>query len=242
MAKFIAGLVVGVLLGGAVLYFGLFRGSSSARAPGTPIKPPDQGATAAGTAQIALSPELFNAALRSIFSEMRPPTFALGAAGEVEAGGCASQITILPQGSGVQTGVSFENDRLSAPLAFNGSYNSLVGCLQFSGSAQSALELRFDRESQTVYGQLTVESVILDGVNPVFTPLVTPIVQSSINTRVNPIKIIDGRQLTVSLPVSAAGGNLQAQVDDVRAEVKDGTLNLFVIYSFRGTAAEQPVS
>jgi hypothetical protein len=242
MAKFIAGLVSGLVLGAAILYYGLLGPTGAGQTPGTPIAAPDAAGTPSGTAKLALPPEFFNAALTSIFTEMRPPTFPLGSAGDAAASGCASQITVLQQGSGVQTGVSFENDRLTAPLAFTGSYNSVFGCLQFSGSARSTLELRFDRGTQTVYGQLTVETINLDGVNPVFTPLVTPLVQSSINTRVNPIKIIDGHQLAVSLPVAAAGGNLQAQVDDVRAEVKDNTLHLYVIYSFRGIGGEQPVS
>ena len=38
----------------------------------------------------------------------------------------------------------------------------------------------------------------------------------------------------VNLPVAAANGNLQAKVTDVRAEVKDRALNLYVIYDFAG--------
>ena len=134
----------------------------------------------------------------------------------------------------MQTGVSFDNDRITAPLSFTGSYASPVGCLRFSGWAQSNFEMRFDAQNQAVFGQLNVETVNLDGVNPVVSALVTPLVQSTLNTRVNPIRILDGRQIAVNLPVAAANGNLQAQVSDVRAEVKDKALNLYVIYDFAG--------
>jgi hypothetical protein len=135
----------------------------------------------------------------------------------------------------VQTGVRFENGKLEAPIAFSGTYNLPIGgCTQISGWAQSRMDLRFDQQSQSVLGLLSVETVNLDGVNPIFSALITPIVQSTLNARVNPVRIIDGRQIAVSVPVAAANGNLNAQVQDVRAEVKDNALNLFVIYGFSG--------
>jgi hypothetical protein len=60
-------------------------------------------------------------------------------------------------------------------------------------------------------------------------------VQSSINTRVNPIQIIQGRQLAVDMPIASTGGKLAAVVEDVRAEVKENSLNLYVTYAFSGT-------
>ena len=81
---------------------------------------------------------------------------------------------------------------------------------------------------------MNVETVNLDGVNPIFIGLITPIIQTTLNNRVNPIRIVDGRQLAVDLPVAASNGELKAGVDDVRAEVKDNMLNLFVIYDFNG--------
>jgi hypothetical protein len=53
----------------------------------------------------------------------------------------------------VKTGVRFENNRISAPLAFSGSYNSPFGCIEFKGWAQANLELRFDAEQRTVFGR-----------------------------------------------------------------------------------------
>jgi hypothetical protein len=180
-----------------------------------------------------LRQELFNEALGTIFGEIKPPTFQIGAG---SGGGCESAITILPNGSGVTTNVQFANNKLSVPLAFSGTYSSPIGCIPFSGWAQTNLELRFDRESQTVYCVLNVETVNLDGVSPVWNGLITPFVQSTINTQVNPIRLIDGKQLAINLPVAASNGQLTAAVSDVRAEVKDNALNLFVVYDFSGAA------
>jgi hypothetical protein len=161
---------------------------------------------------------------------MNPPAFPLSD----PSADCEGRITVQQEGSGVQTGVSFENDRITAPLAFTGSYASPFGCLRFSGWAQSNFEIRFDPSNQLVFGQINVETVNLDGVNPVMSALVTPLVQSTLNTRVNPVRILDGKQIAINLPVTASNGNLQAAVTDVRAEVKDNALDLYVTYDFAG--------
>lgn len=240
MGRLIGGLVIGFLLGGVLTYF-LFVGAPRAsNVPGQLIKAPDAGGLPPGTAEIVLRQEFFNQVLGTLFRDMNPPSFQLGGGEQQTApaeGACASKITILPEGSGVQTGVRFENNKLGAPLAFTGSYQSPVGCLQFSGWAQSTFDLRFDAATQSVFGQVNVETVNLDGINPVFSALVTPIVQSTLNTRVNPIRILDGRQIAVNLPIAATGGNLQAKVTDVRSEVKDNALNLYAIYEFGGVKA-----
>ena len=230
MARLIVGLLIGLVLGGALTFYFFVGVPQAVRAPGTPIQPPDPNGLPAGTAQIVLRQQYVNDALGTIFQDMKPPSFPLGSA----SGDCEGRITIQQEGSGVQTGVSLENGKITAPLAFTGSYASPFGCTRFSGWAQSNFEMRFDAQSQTVFGQINVETVNLDGVNPIISALVTPLVQSTLNTRVNPVRIIDGRQIAIDLPIVAADGNLQAAVKDVRAEVKDRALNLYVIYDFSG--------
>jgi hypothetical protein len=242
MWRLVIGLLIGLVLGG-VLTFYFFVGTPRAgRVPGTPVKAPDASGVPAGTAQIVLRQDFFNNVFSTIFKEMNAPVFPLGGTPQDVAAqsGCPSRITLLQQGSGVDTGVRFENNNLSAPIAFTGSYESPFGCTQFSGWAQTRMDLKFDQATQAVYGQLNVETVNLDGVNPFFSALLTPIVQSSLNTRVNPVKILDGRQLAVNTPVAAANGNLQASVNDVRAEVKDNALNLFITYGFHGAPLQLP--
>ena len=236
MRRLVVGILIGIVVGGVLTYFVFIGTPQSNTRPGELVKTPDPSGVPPGTAQLVIRKELLNAALASIFKDLRPPTFPLGAASDAN---CASTITILPEGSGVQTSVRFDNDRLTAPLAFTGSYNSPVGCIPFSGWAQSNLELRFDQNTQSVFGIVNVETVNLDGVNPIWGGLITPIVQSTINSRVNPIKMVDGKQLAIDLPIAASGGNLRAPVIDVRAEVKDNGLNLFVIYGF-GSAPASP--
>ena len=230
MGRLVIGLLIGLVLGGALVFYFFVGVPQAVIAPGTPIQAPDPNGIPAGAAQIVLRQQFFNEVLGTIFQEMNSPAFPL-TNGSAD---CEGRITIQREGSGVQTTVNFDNNRISAPLAFSGSYASVFGCLRFTGWAQSNFQMRFDPQAQTVFGQLNVETVNLDGVNPVIGALVTPIVQSTLNTRVNPIRMMDGKQVAINLPVVAANGNLVANVSDVRAEVKDNALNLYVIYDFTG--------
>jgi hypothetical protein len=257
MGKFIGGIILGLITGGAFVFLYLGGVPRAAQTPGVPIRPPDPSGPPAGTAQIVLRQDFFNDVVGHILKDMNAPSFPLGLAENRLANpdsvafglaqnsqSCDSRITILPEGSGVHTGVSFENNQIAAPLAFSGNYNSPFGCLQFTGWAKANFELRFDAAQQAVYGRINVETVNLDGVNPLISGFVTPLVQSSLNNRVNPIQIIKGSQIAVDLPISATGGSLVAAVKDVRAEVKDNALSLYVIYDFSGkpTTSPQPAA
>jgi len=225
------------------MYYFIVGAPAAATVPGILVQPPDPTGPAAGTAQIVLRQDLFNDVLSTIFNEMNAPTFALTGAGNSPPSSgdhCPSVVTVLPEGSGVRTGVTLANNRLEAPIAFTGGYNSVFGCFKFNGWANSVMDLRFDAATQSVFGQLKVETVNLDGVNPVVNAIVTPLVQSTLNSRVNPIKIIDGTQTAVNTPVASANANLVAKVNDVRAEVKDSALSLFIVYDFAGGPPSSP--
>lgn len=249
MPKVLVGVLIGLIAGAAFVFFFFVGVPRAAKSPGEPIKPPDA-SVPGGTAQIVLRQDFFNEVLGAIFKNMNPPSFPLGGAlAQNEAGQpeyaafqqpapCDGKITVLPEGSGVKTGVKFANNKIAAPIAFRGKYDSPVGCLDFTGWAQANLELRFDAGQQSLFGRLDVETVNLDGVNPVLSGFVTPLVQASLNNRVNPIQIISGKQISVDVPVASAGGNLRAQVSDMRAEFKDDALNLYVIYALSGNESQ----
>jgi len=249
IVTFLLGSLLGLIIGGALVFFFFGGAPRAANAPpGIPIQPPDPNGVPAGTAQIVLRQDFFNQILQTIFRDMNAPSFPLNLTGQnnaenrevvrygllQNANGCEGKITLLPEGSGVQTGLRFEDNRLAAPLAFSGSTSVFGNCVQFTGWAQANLELRYDAGQQSVFGQINVETVNLDGVVPVISSFVTPIVQSTINQRVNPIQVLQGKQIALNVPINATNGNLQANVKDVRAEVKDNALNLYVIYDFVG--------
>ena len=260
MSKFIVfllGAILGLVIGGALVFF-MFGGAPRAAQtpPGVPILPPDPNGSPAGTASVVLNQQFFDTVLATIFRDMNAPAFPLNLTGRnsfdqtpqpqlasfalQNGGGCEGKIMLLPQGSNITTGVRLENGKINAPLAFTGSTSVFGQCVNFAGWAQANLALRFDEAQQTVFGQINVETVNLDNVSPVISGFVTPIVQTTINNRVNPIMILRGQQLALNLPIAASGGTLKANVKDVRSEVKENAVNLFVTYDFAGTKNIQP--
>ncbi len=243
--RYIGILVLGVLLGGGAAIF--FLGAPRARSvPGVPVKAPDQRGDPAATVVITLEQSFIDAILATTFSGLGAPTFHLSQSEKSESdmrlavfqGDCTNSITLLPEGSGVKTGVQFHGGNISAPMAFNGSYNLLGNCVQFKGWAQTNIQLSFDQAQQTVYGHVNVDGVNLEGVAPVANNFVTVFVQSAINQRVNPLILVSERQLSLVVPVKASNGAVKARVKDVRAEILDGLLKLHVTYEFSGVKGQ----
>ena len=237
-------LLVGILVGGGAAVF--FLGTPPAKAvPGQPVQAPNQGGNPPGTVVIALEQNFVDAVLSTTFNGLGTPTFQLGQTRDgvehIETAalqsGCTNTITLLPEGSGAKTGVQFRNGNIYAPLAFTGSYN-LGGCMQFKGWAQTSIKLNFDQEKQIVYGYVNVEGVNLEGVNPIANNFVTVFVQGAINQKVNPLILMTEPQLSLMIPVKASNGAVKARAKDVRAEILDGSLKLYLTYEFSGVKGQ----
>lgn len=248
--RYVGILLLGILLGGGAAMF--FMGAPAAKlALGTTIKPPDQGGNPPATIVLGLEQSFIDAVLATTFSGLGTPTFNLSRAnGETREqitpalfqGGCSNSITLLAEGSGVKTGVQFQNGTVKAPMAFTGSYGLAGQCLQFKGWAQSNIRLQFDQAKQVVYGYVDVEGVNLEGVNPIANTFVTSFVQGAINQRVNPLVLVSEQQLSLAIPVKASNGVVKARAKDVRAEITDGALKLHVTYEFRGVKEGAPAA
>jgi hypothetical protein len=246
--KYILVLIVGLALGagGAIYLLGVPRAAHTL--PGTPIQPPPAGGDATGTAVILLDEKLFTDVLGGIFRDLNPPSFQIARAEPQTSdtamhlalfqGGCTNSVTLLAESGGVKTRVQFADGKIGLPLAFSGSYNLMGSCLQFKGWAQTNVQLSFDQGKQTVFGQLNVEAVNLEGVSPIANNFVTVFVQNAINQQVNPIEVLRPSQIAPMIPVKASGGVVKAQVKDVRAEVLSGSLKLHISYEFSGVKGE----
>lgn len=247
--RYVVVMLLGILLGAGVAMF--FMGAPSAKSvPGTAIRPPDQGGNPPATVVISLEQSFIDAVLATTFTGLGTPTFQLGRADTETTeqftpalfqGGCNNSITMLADGSGVKTGVQFQNGKVSAPMAFTGSYN-LAGCLQFKGWAQSDIRLQFDEAKQTVYGYVDVQSVNLEGVNPLANNFLTTFVQGAINQRVNPLVLVSEQQLSLMIPVKGSNGVVKARAKDVRAEILNGSLKLHLTYEFSGVKDGAPAN
>jgi|SRR5687768_5279006 len=247
--RYVVVMLLGILLGAGVAMF--FMGAPSAKSvPGTAIRPPDPGGNPPATVVISLEQSFIDAVLATTFTGLGTPTFQLGRADTETTeqftpalfqGGCNNSITMLADGSGVKTGVQFQNGKVTAPMAFTGSYN-LAGCLQFKGWAQSDIRLQFDEAKQTVYGYVDVQGVNLEGVNPIANNFLTTFVQGAINQRVNPLVLVSEQQLSLMIPVKGSNGVVKARAKDVRAEILDGSLKLHLTYEFSGVKDGAPAN
>ena len=246
--------VVGLALGALLVLF-LVGAAKPKELPGQPVQAPAPGGDPPGTAIVTLDEKFFDPLLVTIFRDLGPPSFPLELAmmerDPLDAstlttipaafqGDCPDTVIIKTEGSNVKTGVRFAGGKIMAPLAFDGSKNLLGACVRFQGWAQASIDLRFDQERQTVYGQINVEGVNLEGAPAAVGGIATLLVQRSINQRINPLEILRAQQLALAVPVQSANGTLKAQVKDVRAEVVDGKLIMHITYDFSGARGGAP--
>lgn len=188
----------------------------------------------AGEVTVTINEQTFNALLEALFSLPQPPTFPLGQSGSA-GGECQSAITLLREAGGARTAVHFAGGRITAPVAFRGSYPApLVGCLKFQGWADTALDLAFDASKQALTGHVVVRDVHLDNVPTLFGNGITGLVQDALDARVNPVEILRAEQVSADLPLRklSSGGSLRLRARDVRQEIVGTELRLHVIYEF----------
>jgi len=232
-------LIGGLLLGAIATAY--FLGAPKGQAlPGTPLRPPDPGGDSSGTVAVTVDEKFFDSLLSTIFRQLGPPQLKLSQNQNQEPpirpavfqSSCSDVLVLNPEGSNVKTGVRFTGGKITAPLAFTGSYSVLTKCVQFKGTAKATVDLSFDQSRQTVFGQLNVEDVMLDDVPPLISTLVTAFVRKTIAEKLNPFEVLQVSQLNLSLNVQASGGSVKARVKDVRAEVQEGALKLYLTYDF----------
>ena len=240
MKKALLMLIGGLLLG--ALGTAYFLGSPRSRnLPGIPLKPPDRSGDTSGTVAVTIDEKFFDSLLATIFTKLGSPQLKLSQATPeglirpaVFQGSCNNVVVLNPEAGEVRTGVRFTGGRIVAPLAFSGSYSVMTQCVQFKGTAKATVDLSFDGGKQMVFGALNVEAVELDGVMPIVSTLVTAFVRRAIGERLNPFPVLPVSQLSLSLPVQQSGGNVKAMVKDVRSEVQEGALKLYLTYDFSG--------
>lgn len=236
MKRSLLTLIGGLLLGaiGTTYFFGAPRTHTM---PGVPVGPPDKSGDTSGTVTVTIDEKFFDSVLSTIFHQLGPPQLQLSqirpqSQPAAAQNSCGDVLVLSPEGDNVKTGVRFTGGKIVAPLAFTGSYSILTQCVQFTGTAAANVDLSFDQSRQTVFGELNVEDVHLDQVPPIVSSLVTAFVRKTISERINPFQVLPVSQLTLSLSVQASGGSVRARVKDVRAEVQEGNLKLYLTYDF----------
>jgi hypothetical protein len=151
---------------------------------------------------------------------------------ETENSACSETIRLQREIDGVRTAVRFRDGKIYAPIAFSGNYNPpLIGCVGFSGWTETNIELEYDAERQTLFGRAKVLNVNLSGTGGVGSSLVTRLVQSAIDKRINPIQILQTDKISFVVPIQNSG-SLRMKAVGIRPEITNGVLNIRVAYEF----------
>jgi hypothetical protein len=145
---------------------------------------------------------------------------------------CNESIKLLRELNGVKTSVNLRDGRIFAPIAFTGNYNPpLIGCMEFSGVADTNIVLEYDQQRQALVGRAQVTNVNLSGTGGIGGSVLARLVQSSIDSRINPIEIIKLDKVSFVVPIQNSG-NLRMKAVGIRHEISNGILNVRVSYQF----------
>lgn len=143
---------------------------------------------------------------------------------------CKESIQLLRELTGVRTAVRFRDGKILAPLAFTGNYNPpLVGCVPFSGWAETNLELEFDEAGQRLVARAKVLNVSLAGTGGVGGTVIARLVQSSIDRKINPIEIFRLDKVSFILPIQNSG-KLSMKAVGVRHTIENGVMQVHIAY------------
>ena len=193
---------------------------------------PRQVSTPPAEATVAINEQFANSFLDAIFDNLKEPSVSLNRSGSAEYG-CVSVATLKREVGGIRTNVRFQSGRISAPLAFAGSYySSLLGCIQFSGWANTTINLEFDRSRQALVGRVKIEEITLPNIPSLASGALLGVVQTAIDNRYNPFNVLTLEQISSRVAIAPAGGALRLRAKEIRPEITPGTLKLYLVYEF----------
>jgi len=207
---------------------------------------------------IQLNEQFFEALLDALFKNMNPPEFPLSvespksqdpssksaALGFTENENpkseirnpksvCPDKIRLEREIDGTKTAVRFREGRVVAPIAFTGNYNPpLIGCIEFSGVAETTIELEFDAGKQALIGRAKVLSVNMSGAGGIGSGLLARTVQNSIDKKINPIQILAMDKISFIVPIQNSG-SLKMKANGIKYEISNGVLNVRISYEFQ---------
>jgi hypothetical protein len=184
--------------------------------------------TPAGEVVVVLNEQFLNSLVETIAAQPAPPSFPLKRDGG--GGKCPGAVTLVPEAEGRRSGVRFVEGRITAPVAFRGSYEApLLGCVNFEGWADTAFDLSFDPAAQALRARIQVRDVKLRNIPSAMSGGVSGLVQDAIDARVNPVEILRAEQLGARLPL-ADGNGLRLRAREVRHQVVGTELRLHIVY------------
>jgi hypothetical protein len=187
----------------------------------------------AAEATVTVNEQFLNSFLTAIFDNLKEPAMPLTIAGATSNAECASEIRLKREVNGVRTAVHFENGHIVGPLAFAGAYNaSLMGCIDFSGWADSEVNLAYDSSRRAVVARFRVLDIHLNNTPAMLNRPLLGMVQGTIDRKYNPVELFTLEKLSTRVDIQPAGGALKLEATDVRVEVAPNIVTLHIFYQF----------
>jgi len=187
----------------------------------------------AAEATVTVNEQFLNSFLTAIFDNLNEPAMPLTIGGASSTAQCTSEIRLKRETGGVRTAVHFEEGRIIGPLAFAGAYSStLMGCIEFSGWADSEVKLEFDSTRRALLARFQLRDIHLNNTPAVLNGPLLNMVQGAIDRRYNPVELFTLEQLSTRVNVQPAGGALRLQATNVRPEITPSALTLHITYEF----------
>src|SRR5438445_2736835 len=150
----------------------------------------------AAEATVTVNEQFLNSFLTAIFENLNEPAMPLTIGGASSTAQCASEIRLKRETGGVRTAVHFEAGRIVGPLAFAGAYSStLMGCIEFSGWADSEVKLEFDSTRSGLLARFQLRDIHLNNTPAVLNGPLLNMVQGAID-RYNPVELFTLEQLS----------------------------------------------
>lgn len=176
---------------------------------------------------LTLNEQFVDAALDAVLQKGEPPSIRLKSSSDEK---CRESIRLSREVNGVRTAVRFREGRIFAPIAFSGSYSlPIIGCIDFTGWTETEITLEFDAAGQRILARAKVVSVNLNGVGTVGSTLLTRLIQSSVDERVNPIELLRLDRLSFVFPIQDFG-SVRLNATGFRYAVQNGQITFFIPY------------
>ena len=187
----------------------------------------------AAEATLTVNEQFLNSFLTAIFDNLQEPSMPLTIGGAAPSAECASEIRLKREVEGVRTAVHFENGRIVGPLAFASAYSSsLLGCIEFSGWADSEVNLEFNSERRALVARFHLRDIRLNNVPAIANGPLLTMVQTAIDRRYNPVDLFTLEQLSTRVNIQPAKGALQLRAREIRPEITPSGLTLHITYEF----------
>jgi len=187
----------------------------------------------AAEATVTVNDQFLNAFLTAMFDNLNEPTMPLTVGGAQSSAQCASEIRLKRENGSTRTRVQLENGKIVGTLAFAGAYNqSLMGCIEFTGSALTDVTLSYDATRRAVLARFVVREIHLNNTPAMLNGPLLAMVQGTIDRRYNPVEVVTLDKLSTRLEIQPAGGALQLRAKEVRPEITPTSITLHIFYEF----------